>query len=144
MSLKKAFWDSSALIPLVVEQQRSPSAKTLYARYAVVAWWGTEVEIRSGLTRLKRMGQITTSEFDQAKYLAEKVIETWRPIQCQTDLARSACKLLEQHPLTAADAMQLAAALEACEHIPHGYAFITADQRLAEAARLTGFAVELL
>jgi predicted nucleic acid-binding protein len=144
MSLTGAFWDSSALIPLTVEQPQSTAAKALFAKYAVVAWWATEVEIRSGLTRLKRMGQMATHEFDRAKQRAEKIVESWRPILCRTDLARSACKLIELYPLTAADAMQLAAALEACEHAPHGYVFITADQRLADAARKTGFAVELL
>jgi predicted nucleic acid-binding protein len=144
MSLPEAFWDSSVLIPLAVQQPQSAAARLLYAKYTVVAWWGTEVEIRSGLTRLKRMGQITASEFDQAKQIAEKIIRGWESVTTRPTLTQNACNALELFPLTAADAMQLAAALEACEHAPQEYVFITADQRLAEAARQTGFAVELL
>lgn len=144
MSLPKAFWDSSALIPLCIKQPQSKTAEVFYVKFSVAAWWGTEVEIRSGLTRLKRMGEIGVDQFEHAKALAGKIIDSWEPIRWQIDLAGNACKLLELHPLTAADAMRLAAALEACEHMPQGYAFITGDQRLAEAARQTGFAVELL
>ena len=45
---------------------------------------------------------------------------------------------------SAADALQLAAALEACEQEPHGYVFVTADQRLAQAARQIGFSGEFI
>ena len=144
MNLQAAFWDSSALIPLIVDQPQSKAAETLYAKFKVVIWWATEVEIRSGLTRLKRMGQIATPEFNQAKQLAENIVDSSTPLPGNAGLAKNACKLLEDFPLTAADAMQLAAALEACEHQPKGYVFITADQRLTEAARQTGFTVELL
>jgi hypothetical protein len=46
------------------------------------------------------------------------------------------------HPLRAADAMQLAAALEWCEGKPKGNVFLTFDKRLSEAAGLAGFALE--
>jgi hypothetical protein len=46
------------------------------------------------------------------------------------------------HPLRAADAMQLAAALVAFKERTAGNRFLTADLRLAKAASLEGFAVE--
>jgi predicted nucleic acid-binding protein len=52
--------------------------------------------------------------------------------------------LLELYPLRAADALQLAAALDYFEKSPKGNVFITADQRLADAARQSGFSVEFL
>jgi len=116
----------------------------LYSQCGIVAWWATEVEIRSGLTRLRRMGSIPPRQFLDGKRLAEKLIRDWLSIHESANIAPNACRLLELHPLRAADALQLAAALEACEHSPLGFAFITADQRLADAARQTGFLVEFL
>jgi len=59
-------------------------------------------------------------------------------------IANDACLLLERYPLRAADALQLAAALEACDHKPQSFVFVTADQRLADAARKTGFSIEFI
>jgi hypothetical protein len=109
-----------------------------------MSWWATEVEIRSGLTRLNRTGLIPPEQFLAGKRLAEQLIRDWLPIHESPAIAPSACRLLELHPLRAADALQLAAALEACEHSPSGFTFITADQRLADAARQTGFSIEFL
>jgi len=50
-------------------------------------------------------------------------------------------RLLRIHPLRAADAFQLAAALVACEERPAGFSFLTGDERLGEAAENEGFAL---
>ncbi|MFY9343542.1 MAG: hypothetical protein WAT39_13685 [Planctomycetota bacterium] len=50
-------------------------------------------------------------------------------------------RLLANHPLRAADACQLAAALIACRERPDALGFVTLDSRLAEAARREGFTV---
>jgi predicted nucleic acid-binding protein len=54
------------------------------------------------------------------------------------DLARVA---LADHPLRAADALQLAAALVWCRERPKGRPFLCADDRLCEAADKAGFSV---
>jgi predicted nucleic acid-binding protein len=142
MSLVPAFWDTSALIPLCVTQPQSPFAEALYARYSIIAWWATEVEIRSGLTRLLRMGSIPQSQFLAGKQLAQTLVRSWHSVQASNPITAEACSLLELHSLRAGDALQLGAALEAFTQKPQGQVFITSDQRLADAARLTGFAVE--
>jgi hypothetical protein len=48
---------------------------------------------------------------------------------------------LEVHPLRAADACQLAAALVASQEDPERLAMICFDQRLKQAAMLEGFVV---
>jgi len=48
-------------------------------------------------------------------------------------------RLLEIHPLNAADALQLAFALAWCQERPQGRAFICLDGKLREAARREGF-----
>ena len=52
-----------------------------------------------------------------------------------------ALRLLETHPLRAADALQLGAALYVAEEDPAGLEIVTLDSRLAEAARREGFRV---
>jgi predicted nucleic acid-binding protein len=143
MSLPAAFWDSSALIPLCVSQPQSANSQLLYRSYSIVAWWATEVEIVSGLTRLERTGQITRDQFRVSKQFAGNLEERWYSVGSRS-IASDACSLLERYPLRAADALQLAAALEACAHHPQGFVFITADRRQADAARLSGFSVEFV
>jgi hypothetical protein len=98
----------------------------------------------SGLTRLERMGKISHDQFLVSKQLALDIVRDWISAGSTERIAADACSLLELYPLSAADALHLAAALEACEHRPRGYIFITADQRLADAARQSGFSVEFI
>jgi predicted nucleic acid-binding protein len=69
---------------------------------------------------------------------------TWLSIHESRSITEDACSLLEKHALSAADALQLAAALEACAHAPRGFIFISGDQRQADAARHIGFTVEFV
>jgi len=144
MSLPLAFWDASALIPLCVRQIQTPQARVLYLNHAVGVWWATPVEIVSGLTRLKRMSEIDQDEFLIGKQRALELARVWVPIGPTASIAARACSLLELYPLRAADALQLAAALDACEDKPQSNLFITADQRLADAAQQSGFSVEFI
>lgn len=143
MNLPAAYWDSSALIPLCVAQPQTAEARLLYDRFGIVTWWATQVEILSGLTRLRRMGQISEGDLHKAKQFADALMDRWLSAGSQR-IAIDACSLLELYPLRAAHALQLATALEACEHRPKGYVFISADQRLGDAAHKSGFSVELI
>lgn len=60
------------------------------------------------------------------------------------ELRRRAARLLAFHPLRAADALQLAAALVWCEEQPSGEIFVSLDERLREAAHQEGFTLEPL
>jgi uncharacterized protein len=142
MTQPLAYWDSSALVPLCVPQIQTMRAAAIYQTYQVVAWWATQVEIISGLTRLERMGQISRAQFLHGKRLAQDIVRDWISAASPSSVTLQACALLELYPLRAADALQLAVALEVCDHRPQGFLFVTADQRLADAARQSGFSVE--
>ena len=144
MKLPPAFWDSSALVPLCTRQPQTPSATALQKQYGIVAWWAAQVEIWSGLTRLKRMGGITQSQMLAGLRLTKDLVRDWITVHASSSITDDACMLLELYPLRAADALQLAAALEACEHRPQGYVFISGDQRQSDAARQSGFSVKLI
>jgi len=134
-----AFWDASALVPLCVRQSATPQAITFYKSYEAVVWWATPVEMASALARLVRMKQIAPSDWAKARQLAAALADAWFVIQPSGALKARATQLVDRYELRAADALQLAAALEWCEAVPQGRVFLTADQKLREAAALSGF-----
>jgi len=137
----KAFWDSSALIPLCVKQQSTLRLIPFYRAYAIVMWWATPVEIFSGLARLLRMKSISTAEHAHGRNLATLLVDSASIIQPSDTLRKQAGILVEQYDLRAGDAFQLAAALEWCGKISRSRVFFTTDRRLGEAALLSGFDV---
>lgn len=134
-----AFWDASALVPLCVRQGTTPGAERLYESYRVVIWWATPVEMASALARLVRTGEISASECAKARQVAVALAEEWSVIQPSNALRDHATRLVDRYDLKAADAMQLAAALDWCGEAPRGQVFLAADQKLREAAVLSGF-----
>jgi predicted nucleic acid-binding protein len=122
-----------------VRQNATPRAIVLYRQHDVVVWWATPVEIASTLARLARLKQIDPGDGEKAQRLAQTLADSWSTVQPSDALRDTAERLLDRYDLRAADALQLAAALEWCENDPSGRIFFTADQRLREAAALAGF-----
>jgi len=137
--VEPAFWDSSALVPLCVQRQASTVLRRLVQRYEMVVWWSTPVEMRSAFARLRRMGQLTPSELIAAGQAMDQLRRAWREIQPTEQLRAEAETLLDSSPLTAADALQLAAALAWTLRKPQGRVFISGDAQLLEAAQQSGF-----
>ena len=134
-----AFWDASALVPLCVRQGMTPRAIALYKTYDAVVWWATPVEIASALARLMRMKQLDSRDWAKASKLTKSLADSWSVIQPSDALRATSIQLVDRYDLRAADSLQLAAALEWCEYAPHGRVFLTADQKLRDAALLSGF-----
>ena len=65
----------------------------------------------------------------------------WREIQPVKRVQQLATRLLRVHPVRAADALQLAAAIIASEDQPATLPFVTLDDCLAQAAEREGFPV---
>lgn len=141
MKKTPAFWDSSALVPLCANQSTSPQVHVCYRRFSVVVWWTTLVEVRSAISRLYRNHQITDEDQQGALSRLRLISSGWREVIPDDNLRDVAVDALDKYSLSAADALQLAAALTWCQQRPSRRTFITADQRLAEAARSTGFSV---
>jgi uncharacterized protein len=134
-----AFWDTSALVPLCVRQSITPRAVALYKIHDAVVWWATPVEIASAVARLLRMQQLDSSDGTKARKLAKRLASSWFVIQPSDALRARSIELVERYDLRAADSLQLAAALEWCEEVPEGHVFLAIDQKLREAALLSGF-----
>ena len=69
------------------------------------------------------------------------VVEHADTVSPSDELRRRAARLLAVHPLRAADALQLAAALLWCEEQPHAEGFVSLDVKLRDAALKEGFTV---
>jgi predicted nucleic acid-binding protein len=136
------FWDSSALVPLLVREAGTTWAlATFAADPAVVAWWGSQVECGSALARLERDGQLTGTAMTTALHRLGGLAAAWGEVQPSDRIRSTAMRLLRTHPLRAADSLQLAAAILAAEDHPATLPLVTLDDRLAEAAEREGFAV---
>lgn len=108
----------------------------------IVLWWGSPVECASAVARIRREDRLRSAE--EARILGglESIRSSSHEIQAGEELRRIAHRLLRVHPLRAADALQLAAALTWAGSPPfEGAQFVTLDDRLAEAAGLEGFVV---
>lgn len=134
------FWDSSAVIPLIVPEPETRALGTLLrADASVAAWWGTRVECAAALARLEREGRITGPNMAQARSRLDVLADQWVEIAPSPQVRDQAERLLRVHALRSADAHQLAAALVAAGHRPATLEFVTIDSRLADAARREGF-----
>lgn len=133
------FWDSSAIVPLLLRQPRTEQARRLFEEDAEpVVWWGSMVECGSAIARLHREGVLDRAHEIEARSLLDSLRQSWFEIQPADGVRDQALRLLRLHPLRAADALQLAAALEWAGS-PREAAFITFDERLRDAAQREGF-----
>ena len=138
------FWDSSAIIPLLVSEAVSPSVTEEYGRDPdLLVWWASEVECVSALARLEREGRISETSMPTALGRLAALVQSWRQVEPVDRVRQTAVRLLRVHQLRAADAMQLAAAIVAAEGQPQTMPFVTLDDRLAKAAEREGFPVVL-
>lgn len=134
------FWDSSALIPLIVpEPETRTLGNLLKADATVAAWWGSRLECAAALARLERERRITGPHMAQARSRLDLLADQWIEVSPSAQVREQAERLLRVHALRSADAHQLAAALVASQHRPASLEFVTIDQRLADAARREGF-----
>lgn len=136
------YWDSSAVIPLLVKEEHTPHRKEqLEDDPRMTVWWACRLECSSALNRLNREGSLDDQGLAEALRALETLADSWYEVQPTSELRARAMRLLRVHPLRAADAVQLAAALIATSEDPTYLPFLTADDRLREAARKEGFAV---
>lgn len=137
------FWDSSAIVPLVVRQGSSAEVERwLAADGELVTWTLTPVEVVSALRRLVREGSLAERSSREAEELCEEVLMRTHVVTDVERVKALACRLLRVHALRAADALQLGAALAWAAGAPRDLVVHTFDRGLALAAEREGFAVQ--
>jgi predicted nucleic acid-binding protein len=136
------FWDSSAIVPLLVEQAASARAVTWLSDDGGLALWTlTPVEVASALRRLAREGAIDEAHAHLAEGRMSDIVRAGHLVIDVEPVKALAVRLLRLHPLRAFDALQLGAALHWAEGQPQERTLHTLDDRLARAAEREGFVV---
>lgn len=129
-------------MPLLVAEAATVAAQGLLAEDPVqIVWWSSEVECISAISRMERDGSLTAASSDVAVSRLDALKDGWHEMQPSEQIRRVARRLLAVHPLRAADALQLAAAVTASEGAPASLGFISFDDRLIGAARKEGLSI---
>ena len=136
------FWDSSALLPLLVDEAMGEQVRGwLREDTGILAWWATRVEIASVIARREREGLLSATEANAACAALQQIAGAWEEI-APSEIVRSAAqRLVRNHSLRAADSLQLAAAWIASGQVPAALEIVSLDERLNMAARREGFRV---
>ena len=144
------FLDSSALVTRYIPEQGTAWVRALCAPSAtnsLLVSMVTSVEIISGVSRRRREGTLSPRAAQAIRLLLHHHLQRdYRAIELTTPILQRAQDLLEQHPLRAYDAIQLASALEANTRLLAGalspLAFVSADTRLLAIAALVGLTTD--
>ena len=137
-----SFWDSSALVPLLVREETSAAIRARYKRdQAPIVWWGSEVECASAVARLEREGSLLSRAATDAFHRLDTLVRAWYLIEPVDAVRESARRFLRVHDLRAGDALQLGAAFVAAEGRASTLEIVSLDDRLSTAAQREGFAV---
>lgn len=99
------------------------------------------MECLSLFARLRREAVLSETEEEQARVVLRALQGSVTEIEPTPAVREQAGRVLRLHPLRAADALQLAAALVWCQGDPLQHGFVCLDPRLREAARREGFTV---
>src|SRR5436309_15047346 len=106
------FWDASAAALICLAQPGSTEMRRLYGEdNDIVLWWGTRVECVSAIARLVREGQLDYTAEAEARRRLDMLVQQSLEVTPTGGLRVRAERSLRVHPLRAADALQLAAAL---------------------------------
>ncbi|CAN5363436.1 hypothetical protein BH23ACI1_BH23ACI1_25230 [soil metagenome] len=136
------FWDTSALAPLVIDEPSTAAMRQMMAADPdVIVWMLSSIELLSVLGRLGRQTPALADLLPGVRLDAMDLFRHWATVTHADGVKRRAERLVGVHPLSAADAMQLGAALLAAGDRAETLPFVTLDRTLARAAQLEGFRV---
>ncbi|MBX3026366.1 type II toxin-antitoxin system VapC family toxin [bacterium] len=136
------FWDTSAIVPLCVVEPATARARALAtADPSLVVWWATRTECLSAMARRRRDGQLSPQAERRARRVLTALAGAWSEVLPSEALRERSERLLSVHPLRAADAFQLAAALLWSRGATSTHALVCFDERLRDAAHREGFQV---
>jgi predicted nucleic acid-binding protein len=137
------FWDSSAIIPLCLQERPSEAVIRLMKEDEdIVVWWMTHSECLSALSRRNREAVLTSDDERKARAVLDVLASGWSEVQPTEMVRQRAERLLSIHPLRTADAFQLAAALIWSQETPRGLEFVCLDNNLRESALKEGFSMQ--
>lgn len=134
-----AYFDTSALVPLLVAEPYSPTCSQLWNEATrVISSRLVYPEARAALAQAQRMQRLTAAELRTAVADLDALVEEIDYLEVTANLAMSAGQLAEAHALRGYDAVHLASANAAND--PE-LVLVTGDQHLGSAATQIGISV---
>ena len=131
------YWDASALVPLLVAERDTELVRSwLSDDDRIVTWVWTRTEIVGAVERRTREGSLSRSQRREVLRRLDAFARSWDEVTDMLAVRSRANALLARHPLRAADAGQLGAALLVQEQIAGVLDFVCLDRRLSSAAEL--------
>jgi uncharacterized protein len=129
------FWDTSALIPLVVRQPPFSDQCRRIFRGGVSrsTAFVSRVECRSAIERLAREGGLDPPSRRRCVARVDRLFAGFDLVAFSAHVEREALALLRRHPLRSLDALQLACALTLGPGGVDTVQLVCCDQRLAAA-----------
>ena len=136
------FWDTSAIVSLCVVEPATPQVRQVVdTDQSLVVWWATRTECVSAFSRRRREGVLSAQAERRARHVLAAIAAEWSEVLPSEAVRLRAERLLAVHPLRAANAFQLAAALLWSRGDTATHAIVSFDERLREAASREGFHV---
>lgn len=134
-----AYFDTSALIPLIVEEPTTHVCQRLWNEASRVGSVRLlYAEASAALARAHRMARLTATQLDEAMEALEDIVVELDHVEVTDQLVRAAGALARTHGLRGYDAVHLGAGLNVADD---DVVFVTGDTNLAAAARALGIAV---
>ena len=135
--------DTSALIKRHVAETGSEQVVLLAANHLLITSRLSQIEVYSALNRRVREGRLSTVDYKSIVVDFDSLCDTeYQLVEINSGIVNRTRQLLEQHPLRAYDAVQLATALLTNEALlDNGIPPLTslrADDRLLAAASAEG------
>jgi len=136
-----AYFDTSAVVPLIVSEPSSATCSQLWNEATrVISSRLVYPEARAALAQAERVQRLTAAELRAAVEDLNSVVEEIDYLEVTAGLAMSAGQLAEAHALRGYDAVHLASASVANDA---ELVMVTGDQHLGTAAAEIGISVAL-
>jgi predicted nucleic acid-binding protein len=127
---------------LIVEEATSPLARGWIDEDEEVALWAfTRIEVVSAIERRAREGRLSAAQRAGALKRIAAFTDAAHELTDVLTVRTKALSLLARHPIQAADAAQLGAALVLADPDPSTLTMVVLDRRLADAAAREGLDV---
>ncbi len=137
-----AYFDSSAMVKIYVQESGRATVLRLLRSYEVVVSALLPVEIRGALRRRARENAFKTSRLPAALHQLSADREQWNLLAVSREILRRAEEIVATHAVRTLDAIHVASAKEFAERLQERVSFISADHRQLEAAVAIGLIVQ--
>jgi predicted nucleic acid-binding protein len=137
-----AYFDSSAVVKVYVQENGRASVLRLLRLHEVVVSAILPVEIRGALRRRAEENAIESSRLPAALNQLAADREQWNVLAVSTEILGRVEEIVANYAVRTLDAIHIASAKEFAERLQTRVPFISADHRQVEAAAAVGLTVE--